>query len=178
MRKVRILFPLVLMAPLFGFQQDADFKISADVNMVLLDVSVQNSRGAYVAKLPQTAFRVTENGVEQRISSFSNVDVPVEAGLVMDASGSMQSRREEVNLAGVSFVEKSNPNDEIFVVNFNDTVRKGLPASIPFTSATFMRPTSWRASWWPSAWIFTWATRSRWIRAMAGTPPRRPAPTR
>ena len=131
--RIRMLLPLALIAPLFGFLQDSDFKISTDVNMVLLDVSVQNSHGAYVANLPQSAFRVMEDGVEQPITSFTNVDVPVEAGLVMDASGSMQSRRAEVNAAGVSFVEKSNPKDEIFVVNFNDYVSKGLPASIPFS---------------------------------------------
>jgi Ca-activated chloride channel family protein len=133
MRTIRILLPLLLTVPLFGSFQDTDFKISTDVNMVLLDVSVQNSRGAYVAKLPKSAFRVEEDGAQQPITSFANVDVPVEAGLVMDASGSMQSRRAEVNAAGVSFVQKSNPKDEIFVVNFNDTVTRGLPPSIPFT---------------------------------------------
>ena len=133
MLAVRIWLPLLLTGLPVAFSQEQDFKISTDVEMVLLDVSVQNARGGYVSKLPKSAFRVEENGVEQAIGSFANVDIPVEAGLVMDASGSMQSRRADVNAAGVAFVEKSNPQDEIFVMNFNDTVRKGLPPGIPFS---------------------------------------------
>ncbi len=133
MPAMRIWLPLVFASLPVAFTQEPEFKISTDVEMVLLDVSVQNARGTYISGLKQNAFHVEEDGISQKISVFTNVDVPVAAGLVMDASGSMQSRRADVNTAGVAFVEKSNPRDEIFVVNFNDTVKKGLPPSIPFT---------------------------------------------
>jgi Ca-activated chloride channel family protein len=112
---------------------EANFKISTDVEMVLLDVSVQDSKGGYVAHLPQSAFQVEENGVVQTIKSFANIDVPVEVGLIMDDSGSMRGRRQDVNSAGISFIGKSNPKDQIFVLNFNDTIRPGLPPDTPFT---------------------------------------------
>ncbi len=133
MNTAKVLLPLLIVVPGLAFLQESDFKISTSVEMVLLDVAVQDPRGGYVSKLPKEAFRVEENGVVQTISAFSNADVPVEAGLVMDASGSMRSRREDVNAAGVAFVEKSNPQDQVFVVNFNDTVKEGLPPSVPFT---------------------------------------------
>lgn len=133
MRTARVLIPLLVIAPCFAFFQESDFKISTNVEMVLLDVAVQDPKGGYVSKLPKEAFRIEENGIAQTISVFSNTDVPVEVGLVMDASGSMRTRRDEVNTAGVAFIERSNPKDQIFVVNFNDTVREGLPASVPFT---------------------------------------------
>jgi len=133
MKTAKILLPLLVIAPCVAFFQENDFKISTSVEMVLLDVAVQDSRGGYVSKLPKEAFRVEENGVAQTINTFSNADVPVEVGLVMDASGSMRTRRADVNAAGVAFIEKSNPQDQIFVVNFNDTVKEGLPASVPFT---------------------------------------------
>ena len=105
------------------------------VEMVLLthDVAVRDPKGGYVAHLPKTAFRIEEDGVEQPITAFSNDDVPVEAGLVMDDSGSMRGKRMEVNAAGVAFIEKSNPKDQIFVLNFNDKVRAGLPEGMAFT---------------------------------------------
>ncbi len=133
MNSAKALLPLLIVIPGLAFFQDSDFKISTSVEMVLLDVAVQDPKGGYVSKLPKEAFRIEENGVAQTISAFSNADVPVEVGLVMDASGSMRSRRDDVNAAGVAFVEKSNPEDQVFVVNFNDTVREGLPHSIPFT---------------------------------------------
>jgi VWFA-related protein len=133
MNTAKVLLPLLIIAPCLAFFQESDFKISTNVEMVLLDVAVQDAKGGYVSKLPKEAFKVEENGISQTIAAFSNADVPVEVGLVMDASGSMRTRRDEVNTAGVAFIERSNPKDQIFVVNFNDTVREGLPASVPFT---------------------------------------------
>ena len=119
--------------PLYALFQSGDFQISTDVFMVLLDVSVKDSHGGYVSDLTKDDFRIEENGVEQKIVSFNKGDMPVEAGLVLDASGSMRNKRADVNQAGVDFVKASNPRDQIFVVNFNDHVRMGLPAAIPFT---------------------------------------------
>ncbi|HWE48576.1 MAG TPA: VWA domain-containing protein [Bryobacteraceae bacterium] len=133
MNTARILLPLLAIAPCVAFVQEGDFKISTSVEMVLLDVAVQDARGGYVSNLPKEAFHIDENGVPQTISAFSNADVPVEVGLVMDASGSMRTRRADVNAAGVAFIQKSNPKDQVFVVNFNDTVMEGLPESVPFT---------------------------------------------
>jgi VWFA-related protein len=113
--------------------QNVDFKIRADVELVLLDVSVKNPTGGYVAGLTKNQFQIYENGVPQKVSEFAAADEPVAIGLVIDQSGSMKPRRSSLIEAGVAFIEASNPRDQIFVVNFNDKARRGLPDSIPFT---------------------------------------------
>src|SRR3977135_2468195 len=110
-----------------------EFKIYTDVELVLLDVSVKKPNGGYVTGLTKDQFQIYENGVPQKITEFAIADVPVAVGLVMDDSGSMQSRRTSLIAAGVAFIEASNPQDQMFVVNFNDKVRRGLPESTPFT---------------------------------------------
>jgi VWFA-related protein len=69
----------------------------------------------------------------QKITEFASADIPVAVGLVFDDSGSMRTKRPDVITAGLIFVGASNPQDQIFVVNFNDKVRSGLPESVPFT---------------------------------------------
>ena len=113
--------------------QSGEFKISTAVELVLLDVSVRDPDGGYVSGLTKEAFHVFENGVPQKITEFSSGDIPVAVGLVMDDSGSMRNKRPELVTAGLAFVEASNRQDQIFVVNFNDKVRSGLPDSLPFT---------------------------------------------
>ncbi len=110
-----------------------EFRIATDVELVLLDVSVKDAKGGYVSGLQKENFTIEEDGVPQKITSFLNKDVPVEAGLVFDASGSMRNKRDQVNLAGLAFVDASNPQDQIFVMDFNDEVRLGLPEDVPFT---------------------------------------------
>jgi Ca-activated chloride channel family protein len=126
---------LLLLASSIVFAQEHPdgFKISTDVELVLLDVSVKGWQGNYRSGLGRDSFRVYENGEPQTISEFASGDVPVVAGLVMDDSGSMRSKRPETILAGLAFIEASNPQDQIFVVNFNENARRGLPTSVPFS---------------------------------------------
>src|SRR5262249_16314112 len=56
----------------------------------------------------------------QEISLFKHEDIPLSLGLVIDNSGSMRNKRERVNSAALSFVRESNPDDETFIVNFDD----------------------------------------------------------
>ena len=73
-----------------------------------------------VTNLPKTAFTVFENNQAQTISSFRHEDIPVAMGIVIDNSGSMREKRDKVNKAAINLVRASNPQDEVFVVNFND----------------------------------------------------------
>ena len=131
---------LFLISPGYALFQDdkpgskgEDFKISTNVDLVLLDVSVKDSRGGYVSGLTKDNFTIEENGIRQKINTFLGKDVPVAAGLVLDASGSMRNKRNDVNTAGLTFVDASNRQDQIFVVDFNDKVRSGLPDDVAFT---------------------------------------------
>ena len=114
-------------------QQTGEFKISTEINLVLLDVSVTHGRSGNVSGLNKENFRIYEDGVLQRISEFASGDTPVAVGMVMDNSGSMGSKRLRLIDAGLAFIEASNPRDAIFVVNFSDQVRSGLPEFVPFT---------------------------------------------
>jgi Ca-activated chloride channel family protein len=114
-------------------KSEAPYTISHNVDLVLLDASVKDPRGGYVTGLAKDAFHVAEDGRPRRITTFANVDAPVTVGLVVDNSGSMRLKRPEVILAGLAFAKESNPQDEFFVVNFNDLVVHGLAPSTPFT---------------------------------------------
>jgi VWFA-related protein len=95
-------------------------KISLNVNLVVLHTSVFDDRGKFVDGLTQDNFRVYEDKVEQKLSIFKREDIPVSMGLVIDNSGSMRDKRPRVNEAALTLVQSSNPQDEAFVVNFND----------------------------------------------------------
>lgn len=95
-------------------------KIKVDVNLVVLHTSVIDDRGKFVDGLTQDNFRVFEDKVEQKLAIFKREDIPVSMGLVIDNSGSMRDKRPRVNEAALTLVQSSNPQDEAFVVNFND----------------------------------------------------------
>ncbi|HXM34913.1 MAG TPA: VWA domain-containing protein [Pyrinomonadaceae bacterium] len=100
--------------------QQGQYKIQTQVSLVVLHASVLNDRSVFVPGLKQENFRVSEDKVEQKLSVFKQEDVPVSFGLVIDNSGSMRDKRPQVNAAALTFVKTSNPQDEGFVVNFND----------------------------------------------------------
>jgi Ca-activated chloride channel homolog len=109
------------------------FKLSSDVELVLLDISVKKQSGGFATGLEQKDFKVFENGREQPITSFAAGDIPVTVGLVIDNSASVRAKRPEIVTAALAFVQNSNPHDEVFIVNFNDSVMMGLKPDVPFT---------------------------------------------
>jgi len=119
--------------------QDRDpeaFRISVDVALVVLHATVTSRQGGFVSDLGAHDFEVFEDGKPQTIRLFKNEDVPVTVGLVVDQSTSMRRKLAEVSAAARSFVGSSNPDDEMFVVNFNEHVWLGLPGAIRFTNNT------------------------------------------
>jgi Ca-activated chloride channel homolog len=102
--------------------------------MVVLHATVTDAKGQFVSDLKSDNFRVFEDKIEQKISVFSSEDIPVTMGLVIDNSGSMREKRAQVNAAALTFVKTSNPQDEVFVVNFNDEYY--LDLNEDFTSDT------------------------------------------
>jgi VWFA-related protein len=101
--------------------------------MVILNATVLDRYNEPVSGLGKDDFQVHEDGVLQRIKDFSHYDIPVTAGIVVDNSGSMAPKRDDVIAAALAFARSSNPQDQMFVVNFNDRVTFGLPADMPFT---------------------------------------------
>jgi Ca-activated chloride channel homolog len=103
-----------------GQSADQNKKISIATDLVALHATVTDDRGQFVPDLKSENFRVFEDKIEQKLSVFSRSDIPVTMGLVIDNSGSMREKRAQVNEAALTFVKTSNPQDEAFVVNFND----------------------------------------------------------
>ena len=124
----------------------ATYRIAVDVNLVLLPIAVHDRQGRYVSDLREPDFQVYEDRLPQTIKLFRHEDIPVIAGLLIDHSGSMRSKLAQVTAAARTFVQFSNPQDQMFVVNFNETVSLGLPASMPFSAnANELERAIWRA---------------------------------
>ena len=88
--------------------------------MTLVGASVTDPLGRLVTGLEQQDFRVFEDGIEQEIIRFSSQDVPVSIGVIFDMSGSMSDKIDKSRQAAVQFFRTANPQDEFFLVNFND----------------------------------------------------------
>jgi len=93
---------------------------SSDTRLVVLHATVFDKSSHLVTNLPQSAFEIYENGKLQQMKVFKQEDVPVSLGLIIDNSGSMRDKRQKVEAAALALVKDSNPDDEVFIVNFND----------------------------------------------------------
>jgi Ca-activated chloride channel family protein len=107
--------------------QAGGFVIQAKVNLVVLPATVVDAKGHLVNDLTASDFKVYEDSVLQNVQVFKHADIPVSMGIVIDDSGSMKEKRPAVNAAALAFVETSNPQDQVFVVNFNDTAYIDTP---------------------------------------------------
>jgi VWFA-related protein len=127
-------------------EADRPFKLTATAELVLLDVSVKDASGEHISNLNRENFRVYEDGKLQKITQFGSDDVPVTVGLVLDTSRSMRPKYRDVVTAALAFARASNRNDELFVVNFGDSVSIGLPDDVPFTADIdqLLKALSWK----------------------------------
>src|SRR5438270_3067296 len=87
---------------------------------VVLHATVVDQHSRLVTNLKQNDFTVYEDGQPQTITNFKREDIPVSIGILIDNSGSMRDKRQAVNTAALDLVKSSNPEDEVFVVNFSD----------------------------------------------------------
>jgi len=119
---------VAIVAPIFMLGQQrppetpdaGDAIFTSETRLVQLPVTVSDKNGHLVANLPQSAFQVFENGVQQTIKLFKPEDVPISLVLIIDNSGSMREKRTSVESAALTLVRDSNKLDEVAVVNFND----------------------------------------------------------
>ncbi|MGD0359618.1 MAG: VWA domain-containing protein [Bryobacteraceae bacterium] len=108
-----------LWAGLVLYGQEATFR--TDTRLVVLNVSVFDKDGKIIRDLPKSAFTVYENGEKQTVSVFRQEDVPISLGLIIDNSASMTDKRDRVASAALAMVKASNPGDEVFIINFNES---------------------------------------------------------
>jgi VWFA-related protein len=87
---------------------------------VIVHATVVDEKNRLVTNLAKDDFSVFENEQPQQIRMFRREDFPVAMGILIDNSGSMREKRDEVNKAALNLVRSSNPDDQVFVVNFSD----------------------------------------------------------
>ncbi|MFP5237285.1 MAG: VWA domain-containing protein [Acidobacteriota bacterium] len=94
--------------------------IRMNVDMVLVPVTVTDPMNRLVTGLERTDFKIYENNGQQMIKSFASEDAPVSIGIIFDLSGSMTSKLMRAKEAILQFIKTANPQDEFFVIGFND----------------------------------------------------------
>ncbi len=134
MRSLVICLGLVATACAAASAQEPRALFSTRTDLVVLHATVRDRRGEYVTGLSKDAFTVIEDGRPQTISFFAAEDAPVTVGLIVDNSGSMQPNRGRLAAAAEAFAASSHPQDEIFALAFDETVRPALPEAAPFTN--------------------------------------------
>lgn len=107
--------------------KDAEPLLRIDSSLVLIPVHVTNAIGASITGLPRESFHIYEDRVEQAISSFITEDAPVSVGFLFDTSGSMRTKVKKSAEAAAAFFRTANPEDEFFLIEFNDKARLMVP---------------------------------------------------
>jgi Ca-activated chloride channel homolog len=94
--------------------------LKVDVDLVLVPVTVTDPLNRLVTGLEKENFQLTEGNAGQEIRTFSSEDAPVSLGVIFDSSGSMNSKMDRAKDAVVEFFKTANPQDEFFMITFND----------------------------------------------------------
>jgi Ca-activated chloride channel family protein len=114
-----VLLYLMLAGSFFSWAQNRQNEVK-DAEEVTLSVTVADQKRHPVTDLQRDNFVVYEDDQPQQIIDFRREDIPVSLGILVDNSGSMREKRAAVTKAVLDLVKASNPQDEVFVVNFND----------------------------------------------------------
>jgi VWFA-related protein len=104
-------------------------RLRVDSSLALIPVHVTTAAGTSVTNLAKDQFRLFEDGVEQKVTHFSKDDAPLSIGLLFDTSGSMVNKIRKSSEAAATFFKTANPDDEFFLVEFNDRPK----LTVPFT---------------------------------------------
>jgi Ca-activated chloride channel homolog len=94
--------------------------LKVDVDMVLVPVTITDPMNRLVTGLEKENFQLFEGNASQEIRTFSSEDAPVSLGVIFDSSGSMSSKMDRAKDAVVEFFKTANPQDEFFMITFND----------------------------------------------------------
>lgn len=107
-----------------GTQDEPGTVIRVPVNEVSVIFTVTDKHGHYVKDLGKEDFQVLDNGTQQKINSFQNeTDLPLEVGLLVDASNSIRDRFKFEQESAAEFLNQTvRPrSDKAFVVGFDET---------------------------------------------------------
>ncbi len=124
--------PLLLSRPPASFpaSENLPVNIRVDTTLVLIPAHVTTGDGASVTDLSRDNFQVSEDNVEQKIKYFAKDDAPISIGVLLDTSGSMRNKMHRSSEAAATFFQTANPQDEFFLIEFNDRPK----LTVPFTN--------------------------------------------
>jgi Ca-activated chloride channel family protein len=135
--KLTVLFALLFLAPLVRFTapleaaqekppapQDQDDVIRVSTDLVVVNVTVLDKAGKFVTRLKRADFHLFEDGVEQKISSFSAEETPFAAAVLLDTSGSMETRLTLGRGAAIRFLDGLRDEDVAAIYNFDAKVEQ------------------------------------------------------
>ncbi len=123
----RRVFGLLAGLAVSGFFAGAQKKLRVDANVVLVPVSVCDPTNHPVTGLEKGHFRVFDDKIEQTLIHFGMDDEPVAVGIVLDTSASMGNKLRRSRQAAAAFFQTANPEDEFFLVEFNDRPKLTVP---------------------------------------------------
>ena len=106
-----------------------DEVIKIETNLVTMPVSVLDRDGRFISGLQQKDFKIFENGVEQKLDYFQNVEQPFTVVMLIDVSPSTQFKIEEIQNAAMAFVDQLRPSDRVMVIAFDEDVHILSPAT-------------------------------------------------
>jgi VWFA-related protein len=141
---IRSALALILVVAVIGSGQalrDGDYKLTVDVELVQLPVSVVDKHGMPIRGLRPQHFTVYEDKVQQDISLFKEEDIPMSVAVLIDRSGSMQEKLDRVHAAAMTFIRENNGDDETALVSFGDhvTIDQALTADTDRLSRALSR---------------------------------------
>ncbi len=114
-------------APAAAATEENSARLRVDSSLVLVPVYVTTPLGVSVPDLKKTDFQIFENNVEQEITHFAKDDAPVSIGVLFDASASMRDKLHKSSEAVAALFKAANPEDEFFLIEFNDRPRLAIP---------------------------------------------------
>jgi Ca-activated chloride channel family protein len=112
-------------APKEEAQRPANIRVNT--NLVLIPVTVNDPLNRPVSGLEKENFKVYDDKAPQTITTFAMDDEPIGAGLVFDTSGSMGEKLKRSRMAATVFFKIADPEDEFFLVEFDDRPRLVVP---------------------------------------------------
>jgi VWFA-related protein len=113
-----VIYAQITPAQSLAAEDDAIFR--SDTRLVEVHATVADQNGKLLTDLPQSAFHIYEDGVEQQIKVFRREDAPISLGLIIDNSASMGPSKAKVAAAALALVRASNSGDEVFIMKFDD----------------------------------------------------------
>jgi Ca-activated chloride channel family protein len=103
-------------------EYDENDVVRVSTSLITVPAEVLDRNGRYIGNLRKEDFRIFENGVEQELSYFANVEQPFTVALLLDVSGSTQSRLQAIRAAANAFIKRLRPTDRLLIISFDGKI--------------------------------------------------------